>query len=207
MAPCNRAVFPAIRLRRIYGQLAGRNSGRGGRERFRWIQDEALSLHRRKGKLAVQTKSGPELLARRWCWPPEIFHRPTRECPASKPRPLSIFIFPGLAMYWTTFLRMAASCYLAPGSPAWISSWRLNRRGFAASFMLFSPRTVPRARRHVRQDESWPSFWGKTSPRSVRGLLRLIRRQYKQLPTRVSTGARLSTAFAGDAKHLAISAV
>jgi len=36
----------------------------GGRGRFEWIQDEELSLHRRKSKLGVQTKVGPELLAR-----------------------------------------------------------------------------------------------------------------------------------------------
>src|ERR1700689_2952111 len=34
-----------------------------GKERFRWIQDEARSLHRRKGRLAVQTNLGTELLA------------------------------------------------------------------------------------------------------------------------------------------------
>ncbi len=34
------------------------------RDRFQWIRDEALSLHRRKGKLAVQLKTGPEVSAR-----------------------------------------------------------------------------------------------------------------------------------------------
>ena len=37
--------------------------------------------------------------------------------------------------------------------------------------------TSNRTRRHIRQDESWPLFWNETSPRTVRGLLRVIRRQ------------------------------
>jgi len=36
----------------------------GNRDRFSWMQDEALSLQQRNGQMAVQRKNGPEVLAR-----------------------------------------------------------------------------------------------------------------------------------------------
>jgi uncharacterized NAD(P)/FAD-binding protein YdhS len=54
--------------RSIYGAYLGSllesTLDQFGRERLEWIRDEARSLHRRKGRLAVQTKDGLELLAR-----------------------------------------------------------------------------------------------------------------------------------------------
>jgi uncharacterized NAD(P)/FAD-binding protein YdhS len=54
----------------------------------------------------------------------------------------------------------------------------LKSKGFHGIINVVSHQGLfPRARRHVRQDENWPSFWDETSPRTVRGLLRLIRNQ------------------------------
>ena len=53
--------------RKVYGEYLESLLKRRGGDRFHWIQDEALSLQRRKGELehlAVQCKDGCELLAR-----------------------------------------------------------------------------------------------------------------------------------------------
>jgi len=54
--------------RSVYGEyvasLLEATLADGARERFRWIQDEAISLRRHKGSLAAQTKRGRELPAR-----------------------------------------------------------------------------------------------------------------------------------------------
>jgi uncharacterized NAD(P)/FAD-binding protein YdhS len=54
----------------------------------------------------------------------------------------------------------------------------LKSKGFRGIIHVLSRQGLfPRPRRHVRQDESWPLFWNESSPRTARGLLRLIRSQ------------------------------
>lgn len=168
--------------RSVYGAYMGSllegTLGEGGRERFRWIQDEALSLHRRKGKLAVQTKSGPELLARSVVlatgnFPPANPRVPGLKAPAS-----FYFHFPWAGNVLDNISPDGSVLLLGSGLTSVDLIMALKSKGFRGVIHVISHQGLfPRARRHVRQDESWPSFWGKTSPRSVRGLLRLIRRQ------------------------------
>ncbi len=151
-----------------------------GRERFRWIQDEALSLHRRRGKLAVQTKAGPELRAR-------AVVLATGDLPSANPR------MPGLkasaGLYFESPLASDALADLpAGGSVLLVGSgltsvdliMALKSKGFHGVIHVLSRQGLfPRPRRHERQAESWPLFWDETSPRNVRGLLRLIRNQVR----------------------------
>jgi uncharacterized NAD(P)/FAD-binding protein YdhS len=148
------------------------------RDRFQWIHDEALSLHRRKGKLAVQLKMGPELSAR-------AVVLATGNFPPSNPT------LPGLkasaALYFQTpWAAEALENLTASGSVLLIGSgltsvdliMELKSKGFSGGVNVLSRQGLfPRTRRHVREDETWPSFWDETSPRTVRGLLRLIRKQ------------------------------
>jgi uncharacterized NAD(P)/FAD-binding protein YdhS len=54
----------------------------------------------------------------------------------------------------------------------------LKSKGFRGIIHVLSRKGLfPRPRRQQRQDEPWPLFWDETSPRTVRGLLRLIRVQ------------------------------
>jgi uncharacterized NAD(P)/FAD-binding protein YdhS len=148
------------------------------RDRFQWIQDEALSLHRRKGKLAVQLRAGPEMSAR-------AVVLATGNFPPANPS------MPGLeasaALYFQVPWATAALQELPPsGSVLLIGSgltsvdliMTLKSKGFRGVINVVSRQGLfPRARRHIRQDENWPSFWDETSPRTVRGLLRSIRDQ------------------------------
>ena len=168
--------------RSVYGAYVGdllettlADSGRG---RFQWIQDEALSLHRRRGKLAVQTKVGPELRAR-------VVVLATGDLPSASPR------IPGLkasaGLYFQSPWTSDALANLQPsGSVLLVGSgltsvdliMALKSKGFHGVIHVLSRQGLfPRPRRHERQAESWPLFWDETSSRTVRGLLRLIRNQ------------------------------
>ncbi len=152
----------------------------GGRDRFEWIQDEALSLHRRKSKLGVQTKVGPELLAR-------TVVLATGNFPPANPS------IPGLeasaSLYFQFSWSSEALENLPPGGSVLLVGsgptsvdliMALKSKGFRGIVHVLSRQGLfPRARRHERQDESWPLFWNATSPRTVRGLLRLIRSQVR----------------------------
>jgi uncharacterized NAD(P)/FAD-binding protein YdhS len=170
-----RSVYGSYVASLLETTLAGGASGR-----FRWIQEEARSLHRRKGKLAIQTKLGPELLAR-------AVVLATGNFPPANPR------MPGLsassALYFQSPWASDALESLPPGGSVLLIGsgltsvdliMALKSKGFRGTIHVLSRQGLfPRTRRYVRQDESWPMFWDETSPRTVRGLLRLIRTQVR----------------------------
>jgi uncharacterized NAD(P)/FAD-binding protein YdhS len=56
----------------------------------------------------------------------------------------------------------------------------LKSKGFRGVIHVLSHKGLfPRPRRQQRPDEPWPIFWDETSPRTVRGLLRVIRSQVR----------------------------
>jgi len=168
--------------RSVYGAYVGSlletTLSNCGRERFQWIQDEALSLHRRKSKLAVQTKVGAELRSR-------VVVLATGNFPPANPR------MPGLktstSLYFHFPWASDALENLPPGGSVLLVGsgltsvdliMALKSKGFRGIIHVLSRKGLfPRPRRQQRQDEAWPLFWGETSPRTVRGLLRLIRVQ------------------------------
>ena len=149
-----------------------------GRERLRWIQDEALSLYRRKSKVAVQMKVGRELLA-------SVVVLATGNFPPANPRT------PGLKASTSFYLQFPwasdALENLPPGGSVLLLGsgltsvdliMALKSKGFRGTIHVASRKGLfPRARRQQRPDEPWPLFWNHTSPRTVRGLVRLIRSQ------------------------------
>ncbi len=149
-----------------------------GRKRFEWVQDEARSLHRRKNKLTVQTSAGTELLT-------NIAVLATGNFPPANPR------LRGLTPSASSYFQVSwASDVLenipATGSVLLLGSgltsidliMALKSKGFHGVIHVLSQKGLfPRPRRQQRPDEPWPMFWNETSPRTVRGLLRLIRSQ------------------------------
>jgi uncharacterized NAD(P)/FAD-binding protein YdhS len=151
-----------------------------GRERFRWIRDEARSLHRRKGKLAVQTNSGAELLA-------SVAVLATGNFPPGNPR------LPGLKSSASLYFQFAwdknvledlpttgSVLLLGSGLTSVDLIMALKSKGFRGVIHVLSHKGLfPRPRRQLRPDEPWPLFWNESSPQTVRGLLRLIRKQVR----------------------------
>jgi uncharacterized NAD(P)/FAD-binding protein YdhS len=168
--------------RSIYGAYVGSllesTLDEFGRERFQWIRDEARSLHRRKGKLTVQTNVGPELLA-------SVVVLATGNFPPANPR------LPGLTTSAKAYFQFSWAndvlenlpstgrvLLLGSGLTSVDLIMALKSKGFRGVIHVLSHQGLfPRKRRQQRPDEPWPIFWDETSPRTVRGLLRLIRNQ------------------------------
>jgi uncharacterized NAD(P)/FAD-binding protein YdhS len=151
-----------------------------GKERFQWIRDEARSLHRRKGRLAVQTNLGNELLA-------SVVVLATGNFPPANPK------LPGLKTSASLYFQFAwdknvleelpttgSVLMLGSGLTSVDLIMALKSKGFrGVTHVLSHNGLFPRPRRQQRPDEPWPLFWDETSPRTVRGLLRRIRNQVR----------------------------
>jgi uncharacterized NAD(P)/FAD-binding protein YdhS len=151
-----------------------------GKERFQWIRDEARSLHRRKGRLAVQTNLGTELLA-------SVVVLATGNFPPANPK------LPGLTTSASLYFQFAwaknvleelpttgSVLLLGSGLTSVDLIMALKSKGFRGVIHVLSHKGLfPRPRRQQRPDEPWPIFWDETSPRTVRGLLRVIRSQVR----------------------------
>jgi len=148
------------------------------RDRFQWIRDEALSLHRRKGKLAVQLKTGPEVSARAVVLATGNFPPANPSMPGLKASASLYFQVPWATAALETLPRSGSVLLLGSGLTSVDLIMTLKSKGFRGVIDVVSRQGLfPRARRHVREDETWPLFWDETSPQTVRGLLRLIRNQ------------------------------
>src|SRR3984885_3410324 len=170
--------------RSIYGAYVGSlleaTLDEFGKERFQWIRDEAVSLHRRKGRLAVQTNLGAELLA-------SVVVLATGNFPPANPR------LPGLKTSASLYFQFAWAKNVlqdlpTTGSVLMLGSgltsvdliMALKSKGYRGVIHVLSHKGLfPRPRRQQRPDEPWTLFWDETSPRTVRGLLRLIRNQVR----------------------------
>ena len=147
-----------------------------GRERFAWIQDEALSLHLRQGKLGVQMKFGSELLARAVVLATGNFPPANPRLPGLKASASLYFHFPWANEALRDLPPGGSVLLVGSGLTSVDLIMALKSKGFRGIIHVLSRRGLfPRPRRHVHQDESWPLYWNESSPRTVRGLLRLIR--------------------------------
>jgi uncharacterized NAD(P)/FAD-binding protein YdhS len=150
----------------------------GGRERFQWIQDEALSLHRYKGKFAIQTRTGNELLARAVVLATGNFPPANPSVPGLEASTSLYFQFPWDNNALKNLPSGGSVLLIGSGLTSVDLIMALKSKGFHGVIHVISRQGLfPRARRYERQDESWPLFWNEKSPRTVRGLLQLIRNQ------------------------------
>jgi uncharacterized NAD(P)/FAD-binding protein YdhS len=169
--------------RAVYGEYLGsvlertlaERGSESGDAGFRWIQDEALSLQRRKGKLAVQRKDGSELLAR-------VVVLATGNFPPATPK------IPGLESGSSFYVQFAWSgsalenlprdgsvLLLGSGLTSVDMIMALKSKAFRGIIHVLSREGLVPSRH--QQTKPWPVFWNEQSPRTIRGLLRLIRDQ------------------------------
>lgn len=180
--------------RAVYGDYVvsvfNRTLAEHGSERFQWIQDEALSVQRRKGKVAVQTRDGAEIHAR-------TVILATGNFPPSAPK------IPGLAgsgslsrSFGNSFRGPASSVYvqfawsekaleglaedasvllLGSGLTSVDMIMGLKSKGFRGTIHILSREGLVPSRH--QPSKAWPAFWGEHAPRTTRGLLHMIREQ------------------------------
>jgi uncharacterized NAD(P)/FAD-binding protein YdhS len=168
--------------RSVYGDyiasLLARTVAECAHDRFQWIQDEALSLHRRKGKLAVQVKIGLEVSTRAVVVATGNFPPANPGMPELKASASLYSQVPWAADALETLPASGSVLLIGSGLTSVDLIMALKSKGFRGVIHVLSRQGLfPRPRRHVREDETWPSFWNETSPRTARGLLRLIRNQ------------------------------
>ncbi|MFY9906816.1 MAG: FAD/NAD(P)-binding protein [Terriglobales bacterium] len=179
--------------RAVYGQylssVLDRTLAEKGRDRFHWIQDEALSLQPRKNKLALQRKNlaSPELLTR-------VVVLATGNFPPGAPRIPGLAASNSLASGLSSTLRSSLYVQFAwsahalenlprDGSVLLLGSgltsidmiMALKSKAFRGTIHVLSREGLIPSRHQPIQP--WPLFWNANSPRTVRGLLRLIREQ------------------------------
>jgi uncharacterized NAD(P)/FAD-binding protein YdhS len=166
----------------VYGtyiqDLLRKTQAEHGHERFQWLHDEALSLCRRGRGVAVQTTNQSEILAR-------VVVLATGNFPPANPRVLGLDE-PGAAYFQFPWSAEAIE-HLGPADNVLLLGsgltsldliMALRSKGFRGTIHVLSRKGLfPSARRQQRPVEPWPVFWDERSPRTVRGLVRLIRDQ------------------------------
>jgi uncharacterized NAD(P)/FAD-binding protein YdhS len=172
--------------RTIYGEYIGsllqRTVTERGQERFRWIQDEAMSLQRRRGRRAVQRKKGSELLARAVVLATGNFPPADPRIPGLKPTSSLYYSFAWTSAALEGLPVKGSVLLIGAGLTSVDVIMALKSKGFKGRIHVLSRRGLL-PHRH-RQTESWPLFWDERSPRTTLGLLRLIREQVRSASTK-----------------------
>jgi uncharacterized NAD(P)/FAD-binding protein YdhS len=168
--------------RSVYGAYVGnlleKARAERGRERVQWLMNEALSVRRRVRNLSVQTAQGPEILAR-------AVVIATGNFPPASPRIAGLeapneayFAFPWSPKVLQNLNPTGSVLMLGSGLTSLDLIMALKSTGFRGTIHVLSRKGLfPRARRQQRPVEPWPVFWNNQAPRTVRGLIGLVREQ------------------------------
>ena len=170
--------------RSVYGSYLGglleKALAEKGPERFRWVKGQVRLLRNHRAGLSVETEMGAELLSRvvviatgnlRSVGLP--VEGPEASSPVFYPLPSSPGVLKGLG-------HLSSVLLLGSGLKSLDFMMTLKSKGFRGTIHVLSVKGFfPQARRQVRPSEQWPSFWNKNSPRTVRGLMRLVRSQIR----------------------------
>jgi uncharacterized NAD(P)/FAD-binding protein YdhS len=148
----------------------------GGGDNFRWIQGEVTSLECDPSQMSVQLKDGSTLVT-------------TTVVLAVGNFPPASLEIPGLSQESRRYVPSAWSAAFDDipknGNVLLIGSgltsvdvvMALKTEGFAGHIDILSRRgLIPRIH---RETSPWPQFWNEQSPRTIRGLLRLVRAQLR----------------------------
>lgn len=170
--------------RSVYGSyledLLDKALGEKGPERFRWVKGQARLLRSHRAGLSVETEMGSKLrsrvvvLATGKFWLADL---PVKGLAAPSPAFYSLPSSPG-ALKGLGHLN--SILLLGSGLKSLDLIMALKAKGFRGTIHVLSAKGLfPQARRQVRPCEQWTVFWNKKSPRTVRGLLRLVRAQIR----------------------------
>jgi uncharacterized NAD(P)/FAD-binding protein YdhS len=163
--------------RSLYGNYVGHLLAQTTREseaRVEWIQDEGLSLRARNGQWAAQTKDRAEIRARAVVL--ALGNFPPADPPVRGLESSSLYYpfawSPGVL---ENLPDQGSVLLIGSGLTSVDLIMALRSKRFRGTVHLLSRKGfLPR---RYRQADPWPSFWNQDSPRTVRGLLRLVREQ------------------------------
>ena len=165
--------------RAVYGEYVGsvldRTLAERAGHRFCWLQDEARSLQQREDQLAVQKKDGSELLARAVILATGTFPPATPRIPGLESASSLYVQFAWTATALENLPQEGSVLLLGSGLTSVDMIMALKSKAFRGTIHILSREGLVPSR-HQRT-KSWPLFWNENSPRTTRGLLRLIRDQ------------------------------
>ncbi|MGA7566558.1 MAG: FAD-dependent oxidoreductase [Terriglobales bacterium] len=165
--------------RAVYGEYMGSVLNRAiaerGGDRFRCIQDEALSLRRCKDKLVVQCKANLEVRGRAVVLATGNFPPATPCIPGLQPDSSLYAQFAWSAGALENLPRDGSVLLLGSGLTSIDMIMALKSKGFRGIVHILSRRGLIPSR--YRQTKPWPLFWNERSPRTIRGLLHAIRQE------------------------------
>lgn len=171
--------------RAVYGEYIGdlleKTLAERGRDRFQWLQNRALSVHPRGACIAVQTSHGPEIVARTVVLATGNFPPANPHARGLRPTNQYYFQYPWSPEVLENLPGAGNIVLLGSGLTSVDLIMALKSKGFRGTIEVISRKGLfPHARRHIRPIEPWPMFWNKRAPRTVRGLLGLIRQQTRK---------------------------
>ena len=165
--------------RSVYGRymesLLSHAVANAPRESFTWVKDEALSLTRRHGAFAVQTRNGPELRA-------ESVVITTGNYPPSDPKipglhrsDVHYVSYPWSSNALADLPAEGAVLLLGSGLTSMDITVALKSKGFKGQIYIISRRgLVPQPHRVATP---WRDFWEPNWPHTIREWVRLVRRE------------------------------
>jgi uncharacterized NAD(P)/FAD-binding protein YdhS len=160
------------------GDLLDKTQAECGLERIEWVGNRALSLHRCRGGYSLQMERGGEIRARAVVLATGNFPPANPGSNRVRLSGLSYFSSPWSAEAVDKLRPDDNVLLLGSGLTSLDLIMALKSKGFRGAIRVLSRKGLfPRARRQQRPIEPWPVFWNERRPRTVRGLLRLIRGQ------------------------------
>jgi len=167
--------------RAVYGSYVASllDRARGGthRSRFRWIQDEVLSVRRVRTQYAIELRDGSELLTRSVVLAIGNFPPANPNIPGITDATKRYVPFAWSKQALTGIPSHGKVLLVGSGLTSLDLAIGLKARGFNGKIHILSRHGLIPQRQQL--SEAWPQFWSEASPRTTRGLLRLIRQQVR----------------------------
>jgi uncharacterized NAD(P)/FAD-binding protein YdhS len=190
--PCS--FLPRKQYGRYLGDIFGGTVLSGGKRRLRWKKDEAFAISQSaSGETEIRLRSGSSVLANKVVLALGNFPSSGPSLPGQSPAGLSrtasdshsssphsdvYFPNPWSDEALEGVEHLDSILLLGSGLSSLDIALKLRHRGFSGTIHILSRHgLLP----HSHQPHSpWPIFWNQRSPRSVRGLLKLVREQVRK---------------------------
>jgi len=169
--------------RPIYGRYVGsvleEAVGGSGVDNFQWIRGDVASFgfehHRMESSMNIQFGDGSTLSAKALVLAVGNFPPANLNIPGLSEYSRGYFRSPWCAAALQDIPKNRSVLLIGSGLTSVDVAAALKSEGFAGHIHILSRRGLM-AKTH-RQTSRWPQFWNSQSPRTIRGLLRLVREQ------------------------------
>jgi uncharacterized NAD(P)/FAD-binding protein YdhS len=171
------SFLPRLVYGRYVSSLLEEATGAGAAKNFRWIQGEVISLADGPSQVSVRLTDGSTLVTKVLVlavgnFPPANLNVPglSQESRRYVPSPWAAAAFDDIPNNGNVLL-------IGSGLTSVDVVMALKSEGFAGHIDILSRRgLMPQIH---RETSLWPQFWNEQSPRTIRGLLRLVRAQVR----------------------------